>query len=317
MSTVTDTPQMTAHWLYAAVQVARNVVGAGGWTQQQLRDSYWQSSTGGTLGHVDLVHGQTLLEHLGLLVWRHGRCYPARQFDALRDLPDDVGMKLLLHRGIDQERPLWLFAYMDPERDPDPRLDLPEGIGETLRKLYPDDDELAAELRGLARKVDTELLNEIGLAGEQHVVQECQRYFNEAGDPGLAHLVRRMSEFDDTLGYDVTATDRAAIRHKIEVKTTTAAPHSHVSLYLSRHEAEVGLASANWTLVAVRDWFDDQGSRELQTIGWLPATRLRNALPVDVAGTDVRGRWQSVRLEIPHDWFEPGLPLDKLSPPSV
>lgn len=315
MIAVADAPPLlSAHWLYAAFNVARTVVGAGGWSAQQLRESYWESPTGGDLGLTDLQHGQRLLEHLGLLVWRDGLCYPAEGLAELACLPEDVAMRLLMHRDILRERPLWLFELVDQD-DESAIADLPERLGEAMRQLYPNPDALAAELHGLARTVDADLLREIGLAGEEHVVAECRRFFRDSEDPGLAHLVQRVSAFDDTLGFDVTATDRRAVRHKLEVKTTTAPPGASIRLYLSRNEARVGLANHDWSLVAVRDWFSVQGERELQTVGWLDAPTFASVLPTgEKIQNGLRGQWQSVRLDIPVDSFHPGLPLNQLEP---
>ncbi len=314
MTAVKDGPPLlTAHWLYAAVNVARCVVGStGGWTADQLAESFWESAGGGSLGVSDLKRGQQLLEHLGLLIWREDLCYLTDDLAALGSLPDDVAMQVLMHRGILRERPLWLFQLVGREDDT-VTADLPEQIGQALRQLFPDPDVLAAELHGLARTVDASLLAEIGLAGEEHVVVQCRAYFRQHGDPALAHLVQRVSAFDDTLGYDVTATDRQGVRHKLEVKTTTAPPGASIRVYLSRNEARVGLANKNWNLVAVRDWIDSSGARELQTIGWLDAPTFARVLPRGEAVHEgLRGQWQSVRLDIPVDLFRPDLPLDQL-----
>lgn len=306
-------PMFTAHWLYAAVNVARTVVGSGGWTAKQLQTSYWESSTGGVLNVADMERGQRLLEHLGLLVWREGRCWPVEGFSNLAGLPDDVAMRMLIHRGLLRERPIWLFQMLETADDTVADV-LPDRVGEALRQLFPDPAALAAELHGLAVTVDAEFLREIGLAGEEHVVQECKEFFRAQGDLGLVHKVQRVSAFDDTLGYDVTATDRRAVRHKLEVKTTTAHPGARIKVYLSRNEARIGLANRDWSLVAVRDWVDNDGDRLLQTVGWLDAATFAQVLPQgELIHEGLRGRWQSIRLEIPVALFRPGLPLDQLT----
>jgi hypothetical protein len=197
---------------------------------------------------------------------------------------------------------------------------MPDLTWRSLCELYPDDDARNSELVGLARLVDEQRLKEIGLAGEEHVVAECQEFFHSAGDSVLAQHVLRVSAFDDTLGYDVTAIDRLAVRHKLEVKTTTAPPGDSIAIYLSRNEARVGLANPDWSLVIVRDWFKTSGrgevERELATVGWLPAASFATALPAPAVSGDrgTVGAWQSVRLEMPAGLVRPGLPLEQLRP---
>lgn len=274
------TADITPHLLHAA-HVTAGIIGDQPRKKVQLLESFWKTPAG-KVHRKDLVIGLELLERARLVYWDEPRetCLPREGLKALADLPVDVAAQALLHHLIRTEQPLWLFSMLR-EGAGDATVDMPPSVARTFQSVYPDAGERTARLASLARTVDSELLARIGAEGEECVVTACRAYLIGQGRKDLAEKVQRVSLFDDTLGYDVTATDLTAVRHRLEVKTTTN-PHGSVTIYLSRNEVEVGLHDPRWCVVIVRDVFDpDLEKLEKQVVGWVPPSVIEPVLPLD------------------------------------
>jgi hypothetical protein len=152
----------------------------------------------------------------------------------------------------------------------------------------------------IGRRFSDEGQAQTGAIAEHFVVACCQAELRGIGELELAERVRRVSEISDQLGYDVTAPRRDHSTRRIEVKGTRATG-TNLVFYLSRNEAERGLADPDWALVGCRITGDDRA----QLVGHLYGRQLKAYLPHD---SRPGARWQSVRLDVPDTDFTRGLP---------
>ncbi|MFG2426336.1 protein NO VEIN domain-containing protein [Streptomyces sp. NPDC048590] len=148
--------------------------------------------------------------------------------------------------------------------------------------------------------------------------EEARRAVGRAGEQALIRLlrecgvsqVRHVSAESDAYGYDIAASGDLAEKAHVEVKSTT--DPTRLVIHLSRHEYEVMTADAQWCLAAVLVGRDGE-ALSVATVdrGWLCS-----AAPVDQVQ---RGRWESVRLEVPSEAIQPGLVMDtwRLISPSL
>ena len=299
---MSNTP--TAYELHAAITAARLIDGAGA-TFTALEASYASAVTGGLYRSRDLTRGQLLLERAGLITIETDWCTPTPECVLLRELADDVATELLLQLVLTSDPPLWLYAAIAEE---EVRWEnVPDKDEAALRQSITEAERREALLLSLGRTVDENAKRALGAEGEELVVAECRSYLLGKGREDLAREVRRVSQFSDQLGYDVTSPDTSGRRHRLEVKTTTgvAGVDSVVNFYISRNEAKVGRGDQSWALVAVRK---DIVTSEFSIVGWCRADALTPALPQDP--TDW-GRWASTRIFLEEALLEKGLPLDR------
>lgn len=122
----------------------------------------------------------------------------------------------------------------------------------------------------------------VGAAGEQALL----RLLREAGVPHVRHVAAE----SDAYGYDIHAARSVLERAHIEVKATT--DPTRLVIHLTRHEYEVMSRDEEWCLAAVLVGRDGSAVA-VATVdrGWL-----HSAVPADQTR---RGRWESVRLEVP------------------
>ena len=112
----------------------------------------------------------------------------------------------------------------------------------------------AAEARSepIARKInfaEREQSNrQLGLAGEQWVVELERRMIHDAGNPSLAKNVRHVSQEEgDGLGYDIESFDiNSGTKRFIEVKTTRAGIWTPFSVTCNEVRVSLKLTSRYW-----------------------------------------------------------------------
>lgn len=150
----------------------------------------------------------------------------------------------------------------------------------------------------IEKKFNNDHLLEIGESGEQAVM----RYLDTELPVTLRHRLKRVSLFDDTLGYDIESPtlDGKQTRH-FEVKTSTRETSHYFQFYLSRNEARVAMSDASWCLVAVKSVAGVEhilGHFAFSAFeGWLPINHHDNS------------NWESVKVDIPRHLISPGLPI--------
>lgn len=289
--------------LQAALIVGR-LVPDNGCSEASFRASLSGVATGGLHREQHLERGQEVLELAQLLDVSDAWYQPTSDLQILLNLPADLAAELLLQRAILTRPPLWLFAAVAEESVL--WENVPDEDSRALRQAIGESDRREALLLALGRKFDQDRLSELGSQGEDHVVERCRVYLLSQGREDLAQAVKKVSDYSDQLGYDVSTPDTIGVRHRIEVKTTVKpATDGNVTFYLSRNEANVGLCDASWSLVAVRK---DVVDGTFEIVGWCRARTFSASLPSDVPGG---GHWETARITVPLGALHMGLPLDK------
>ncbi|SED59448.1 protein of unknown function [Streptomyces sp. 2131.1] len=130
----------------------------------------------------------------------------------------------------------------------------------------------------------------VGAAGEQALLGVLR----EGGVPHVRHVAAE----SDAYGYDIAAARSASERAHIEVKSTT--DPTRLVIHLTRHEYEVMARDERWCLAAVLVGRDGSAVN----VATVDRVWIHSAVPVDQAR---RGRWESVRLEVPAHALVPGL----------
>jgi hypothetical protein len=189
------------------------------------------------------------------------------------------------------------MAPTDIEEPSDSRSE--GAVRDLIDELIPNPERREALLVSLGRKYDEEARAELGLRGEEFIVELARGELVALGRSDLAAHVTRLSAFSDDLGYDVVA-PRIEGRRRLEVKTSRRATTDVFHFYISRQEMDWGLVDPDWALIACHVRDDD----ELELVGWCRAQTLEPYLPADGVG----GNWVSAEVETATSVFEPGLP---------
>ncbi|WP_327171364.1 DUF3883 domain-containing protein [Streptomyces sp. NBC_01336] len=137
----------------------------------------------------------------------------------------------------------------------------------------------------------------VGAAGEQALLRLLR-------DNGISH-VRHVAAESDAYGYDIQAARSVSERAHIEVKSTT--DPTRLVIHLSRHEYEVMSSDEDWCLGAVLVGSDGSAVN----VATVSRYWLRSAVPADQT---TRGRWESVRLDVPAHALTPGLTAQNWQP---
>lgn len=168
--------------------------------------------------------------------------------------------------------------------------ELPLDARSAGRALGMDSESVYSQLMSSWGKVDTQLRERIGFAGERELVTRLRQH--------TSAIVDHVSLESDGYGFDVVFQD-GVVRGHLEVKSTTR--RSRLAVYLSRHEFDVMVADSEWILVAVR-LNSDLG---LIGVGHVPSDWIRHNVSVDVGPY---GNWASCKLEVPETVVQDGLP---------
>jgi hypothetical protein len=177
-----------------------------------------------------------------------------------------------------------------------------EGFHQELADLVPDPERQARVVRGVAKLFDDSLLKEVGNIGEEIVVAHVRRELTELGRTDLAERVVRVSLFDDTVGYDISAPCIPTGSRLLEVKSTTSTADP-VFVHLTRNESNIGAKEPGWSLVVCL--VTDMVSRSGEVLGWVTASDLFRHLPID----SELGSWEVAKLSIHRSVLVPGIPV--------
>lgn len=289
----------TPHVCRAAIRVIEMVDQARE-TTDSLQWAYRNHPSDGTYGAEEFGRAREILERAGLLAVTEDRLHVSDEGRRIARLPEDDAVLMVVETLLLRERPAWVVAvgwsgarweYM------------PDGVEERLMDICPDPHRREEFLMSVAKKVSLEELQEVGRAGERHVVRICQEYLIRHGRSDLADRVARVSQVSDQLGYDVVAPDLSGVPVRMEVKTQSGGPEP-ARVFLSRNEAEQGSRDDRWVLI-VCDRFADG---TVQERGWCTYDVIAKGLPRDV-GAAPAGKWMSVQLLLDGALLIQGLPL--------
>jgi hypothetical protein len=275
----------TPHQLRSALRTGR-LIDQSGSNAEDVRSAYRLVPYGGLYRSDDLIVGEAVLIAAGVLSEGDGVLVPLEGLGEIAAASDVDGCEALLVALLERRTPLWLGAATGGgalEEDL-----IPDQARATLREALDPETREGLLLRlGLSYSEAEQA--RIGAIAEAFVVTCCRRELRDAGAPGLADAVRRVSEVSDQLGYDITAPRLDRSTRRIEVKGTRSTGRS------------VFYLSLNWALVVCRVVGED----EVHLVGHLGGGEMRRYLPRDASD---EAHWQSVRVEVPEESFLPGLP---------
>jgi hypothetical protein len=272
------------HVAEAALHVAR-IIDDRGSRHGEAYESYWHHMTGGTFAPTDLERGQRLLLEVGLVVERDEKLVPDSELKQLLDGTIDDACAALGYRVLRAERAGALTREPIPE----------------LSQLVPDAARREELLLSLARRFDDQQRRTVGDIGEEIVLRAARNELLAMTRPDLAREVLRVSLISDQLGYDITAPRVSGPKRLLEVKATTGG-ETPLRIYLSRNEADTGIAFPDWALVVCV--VDEVEQRSGHVVGWCTAGTLAPLLPVDSPAA----RWEQAAIALPDDFLRPGLP---------
>jgi hypothetical protein len=278
----------TKHAVLAAMRVAA-LIDPRGSPKVDARETYWHVASGGVLSPSDLAMGETFLIDLGLVVPVDGVLHRTQQLDDLLDGDENFAVAVLL--------------ALSTNLIPLPTLvELKQGFYERFAECIEDEQQQADALTVVVSKFDAAYRAMVGDIGEEHVLAEVKAELANAGHDRLARKVRRVSLISDGYGFDITAPRLCGDDHLLEVKSTTFINDGTVTIFISRHEADVGAQRENWMLVVCHVL--DVDHRQAQTLGSLGFGSIQAQLPTDTPN----GRWESAALTIGLQALSPGLP---------
>jgi len=125
------------------------------------------------------------------------------------------------------------------------------------------------------------VLEKIGAAGEEFVLQTIRSIFLNVNRPDLVRLARRVSLISDEFGYDIEVTTPSGIGLNIEVKSSVEMPKDRVEFFMTRHESMVSRNLQNWYLVSC--YLADIERPAGEIIGWIDSSILVDVWPFDSA----------------------------------
>jgi len=157
--------------------------------------------------------------------------------------------------------------------------------------------EIIDPVNKLAEKFDRLLLEQIGYEGEIAVMNLLTAQLPK----NVLGRLKHVSLTDDGAGFDIQSPSvrDSANTFFFEVKTTYR-PCSEFHFFISKNEVRVASQNSNWRLLAVR-----HSSSGYEVIGTAPFECFSEYLPMNLSS---RGRWEVVRISVPYEVFERGLP---------
>lgn len=147
------------------------------------------------------------------------------------------------------------------------------------------------------QKFDSVRLQQIGLSGEEFIIQYLKDRLPESFHDRIEHI----AQHNDSAGFDIITPSLRDHEQRIvlEVKTTVV-PSESFCCFLSANEFGVGARTEKWHLVAVKI---EEGVCRL--VGHSQAFRFESMMPENKSQD---ATWSSVKLTLPEDFFERGLP---------
>lgn len=272
----------------AAVRVAA-LIDPGGSRVRDARETYWHVATGATIPPDDLALGEALLIDLGLATVTGEVLRRTEDLEALLAGDEDLVVSSML---------LAATRLLDRPLSEEVLVAFRSRVTETLRDAQHRDATIAV----MMALFDASRRILVGDIGEDHVVREARRELVDAGHERLALSVRHVSRVSDAYGYDITAPRVDGSARLLEVKSTTDIGAEEVTVFISRHEADVGARHDEWALVVCH--VQDLDHRIARTVGWLRYAQIEERLPMNLAG----GRWESASVSIPLALLSEGIP---------
>lgn len=253
-----DANGQVSEYVANCATLAMSVIDLKGSLVDNVNHSYTKLSTNGVFTSSELALGGRLLIDLGLVVEDNNFLYLSNAAKSLRDGEENHLKKVILisaKRLLENESK---FSVKDADSVFSPINNIPK-----------------------LQTLNHAILEKIGAAGEEFVLQTIRSIFLNINRPDLARLARRVSLISDEFGYDIEVTTPSGIGLNIEVKSSVEMPKDRVEFFMTRHESMVSRNLQNWYLVSC--YLADVECPAGEIIGWIDSSILVDVWPFDSA----------------------------------
>ena len=253
-----DANGQVSEYVANCATLAMSVIDLKGSLVDSVNHSYTKLSTNGVFTSSELALGGRLLIDVGLVVEENNFLYLSSLAKSLRD-GEEKHLKDVIfasaQRLLENESK---FSAKNSDSVFSPSNNIPKS--QTLNHA---------------------VLEKIGAAGEEFVLQTIRSIFLDNNKPDLARLARRVSLISDKFGYDIEVTTPSGIGLYIEVKSSVEMPKDRVEFFMTRHESLVSRNLQSWYLVFC--YLADVERPAGEIIGWIDSSILVDVWPIDSA----------------------------------
>ena len=253
-----DANGQVSEYVANCATLAMSVIDLKGSLVDSVNHSYTKLSTNGVFTSGELALGGRLLIDVGLVVEENNFLYLSNVAKSLRDGEEDHLKKVILISAKRLSENESKFSVKDADSVFSPINNIPK-----------------------LQTLNHAVLEKIGAAGEEFVLQTIRSIFLNINRPDLARLARRVSLISDEFGYDIEVTTPSGIGLNIEVKSSVEMPKDRVEFFMTRHESIVSRNLQNWYLVSC--YLADVERPAGEIIGWIDSSILVEAWPIDSA----------------------------------
>ncbi len=253
-----DANGQVSEYVANCATLAMSVIDLKGSLVDSVNHSYTKLSTNGVFTSSELALGGRLLIDVGLVVEENNFLYLSNVAKSLRDGEEDHLKKVILISAKRLSENESKFSVKDADSVFSPINNIPK-----------------------LQTLNHAVLEKIGAAGEEFVLQTIRSIFLNINRPDLARLARRVSLISDEFGYDIELTTPSGIGLNIEVKSSVEMPKDRVEFFMTRHESIVSRNLQNWYLVSC--YLADVERPAGEIIGWIDNSILVDVWPIDSA----------------------------------
>jgi len=253
-----DANGQVSEYVANCATLAMSVIDLKGSLVDNVNHSYTKLSTNGVFTSSELALGGRLLIDVGLVVEENNFLYLSNVAKSLRIGEENHLKKVILNsakRLLENESK---FSVKDADSVFSPINNIPK-----------------------LQTLNHAVLEKIGAAGEEFVLQTIRSIFLNVNRPDLVRLARRVSLISDEFGYDIEVTTPSGIGLNIEVKSSVEMPKDRVEFFMTRHESMVSRNLQNWYLVSC--YLADIERPAGEIIGWIDSSILVDVWPFDSA----------------------------------
>lgn len=253
-----DANGQVSEYVANCATLAMSVIDLKGSLVDSVNHSYTKLSTNGVFTSSELALGGRLLIDVGLVVEENNFLYLSNMAKSLRDGEENHLKKVILisaKRLLENESK---FSVKDADSVFSPINNIPK-----------------------LQTLNHAVLEKIGAAGEEFVLQTIRSIFLNINRPDLARLARRVSLISDEFGYDIEVMTPSGNGLNIEVKSSVEMPKDRVEFFMTRHESIVSRNLQNWYLVSC--YLADVERPAGEIIGWIDNSILVDVWPIDSA----------------------------------
>lgn len=253
-----DANGQVSEYVANCATLAMSVIDLKGSLVDSVNHSYTKLSTNGVFTSSELALGGRLLIDVGLVVEENNFLYLSNVAKSLRDGEEDHLKKVILISAKRLSENESKFSVKDADSVFSPINNIPK-----------------------LQTLNHAVLEKIGAAGEEFVLQTIRSIFLNINRPDLARLARRVSLISDEFGYDIEVMTPSGIGLNIEVKSSVEMPKDRVEFFMTRHESIVSRNLQNWYLVSC--YLADVERPAGEIIGWIDSSILVDVWPIDSA----------------------------------